>query len=112
MDFDEKFPDCITAMNSDLGEHVPFEKSVQCAGGVEFWLNTLLQTVRDTVKNVVANMAQCLVDPEYDFIAGFVHFCGQVTKFIRSKILFFFVNPHGCQWWCFIMSELPSYLIG
>lgn len=78
VDFDEQQTDNIIAMNSDLGENIPFEKSVQCTGGVEFWLNNLLQMVRDTVKNVCAAQAQCLNDPEYDFIAGFIQFCGQV----------------------------------
>lgn len=68
-------------MNAKLGERIPFEKSVQCTGGVEFWLNTLLQSVRDTVKSVLAQMAQSLVDPEYDFIGGFQSFCGQVIPF-------------------------------
>ncbi|CAG9816206.1 unnamed protein product [Phaedon cochleariae] len=77
VDFDEKKTDVIVAMNSDLGEKVPFEKGVQCTGGVEFWLNNLLQMVRDTVKNVIAAQSQCLADPDYDFIAGFVQFCGQ-----------------------------------
>nr|CAI5817756.1 unnamed protein product [Callosobruchus analis] len=77
VDFDDKKTDMITAMNSDLGEKVVFEKGVVCAGGVEFWLNSLLQMVKDTVKNVIAAMAQCFNDPDYDFIAGFVAFCGQ-----------------------------------
>ncbi|KAL1516507.1 hypothetical protein ABEB36_000416 [Hypothenemus hampei] len=77
VDFDEKKNDTITAMNSNLGEKVPFEKPVICSGGVEFWLNGLLATVRETVKGVIAAQAQCLVDPDYDFIAGFVTFCGQ-----------------------------------
>ncbi|XP_019756852.1 dynein axonemal heavy chain 8 [Dendroctonus ponderosae] len=77
VDFDEKQTDAITAMNSSLGEKVLFEKSVVCTGGVEFWLNNLLATVRDTVKGVIAAQAQCFVDPDYDFIAGFVTFCGQ-----------------------------------
>lgn len=64
-------------MLSDLGEKVPLEKPVQCIGGVEFWLNTLLNVVKETVKNVVAAQAQCLVDPDYDFINGFMNFCGQ-----------------------------------
>lgn len=64
-------------MLSDLGEKVTFEKPVQAAGGVEFWLNILLNTVKDTVRNVVAVQAQCLMDPDYDFIAGFTKFCGQ-----------------------------------
>lgn len=78
VDFDEKKSDTITAMNSNLGEKVHFEKPVVCSGGVEFWLNNLLATVRDTVKGVIAVQSQCFVDPDYDFIAGFVTFCGQV----------------------------------
>lgn len=78
MDFDEKHSEQITAMNSDLGEKIQFDKNVSCTGGVEFWLNTLLDTVKDTVKNVIAVQAQALVDPEYDFITNFQAYCGQV----------------------------------
>ncbi|XP_050311595.1 dynein axonemal heavy chain 8 [Anthonomus grandis grandis] len=77
VDFDEKHTDTIVAMNSNLGEKVLFERGVVCQGGVEFWLNNLLSTVRETVKNVIAAQAQCFVDPDYDFISGFVTFCGQ-----------------------------------
>ncbi|XP_072395911.1 dynein axonemal heavy chain 8 [Diabrotica undecimpunctata] len=77
VDFDEKKSDEIVAMNSDLGEKILFEKTVTCQGGVEIWLNHLLNAIRDTVKNVCATQAQCFNDPEYDFISGFVHFCGQ-----------------------------------
>lgn len=78
--------DQINAMMSNLGEKIPFEKPVMCTGGVEIWLNSLLMAVKDTVKNVIAAMAQCLVDPEYDFIKGFVSFCGQVRCKQRSII--------------------------
>lgn len=67
-------------MNSDLGEKIPFEKVVVCTGGVEFWLTTLLNVVRDTIRNVIAVQCQALADPEYDFITGFVHNCGQVSN--------------------------------
>ncbi|KAJ8960345.1 hypothetical protein NQ317_010570, partial [Molorchus minor] len=77
VDFDEKKTDLIVAMCSDKGRRIAFEKGVQCSGGVELWLNNLLQTVRSTIKNVIALQSQCFVDPEYDFIAGFVHTCGQ-----------------------------------
>lgn len=73
-------------MLSDLGEKVVFEKSVQCTGGVEFWLNTLLNVVKETVRGVVAAQAQCLVDPEYDFIKGFVTFCGQVSSISSTSM--------------------------
>lgn len=77
MEFDEKKPDHIVAMLSDLGEKVMFEKPVHCVGGVEFWLNSLLTVVIDTVRNVLAVQAQCFVDPDYDFVAGFINYCGQ-----------------------------------
>ncbi|KAJ8938536.1 hypothetical protein NQ318_016906 [Aromia moschata] len=77
VDFDEKKTDVIVAMCSNLGERIAFEKGVQCTGGVEIWLNQLLQTVRLTIKNVIAAQAQCFVDPEYDFVTGFVNNCGQ-----------------------------------
>lgn len=80
MEFDDKKNDTIIAMSSDLGEKVSFEKHVYCVGGVEFWLNSLLTIVKDTVKTVIATQAQCLTDPEYDFIKGFGTFCGQVKK--------------------------------
>lgn len=66
-------------MKSDLGEKIYFEKCVVCAGGVEYWLNSLLNTVKETVRNVIAVQCQALADPEYDFITGFVQNCGQAS---------------------------------
>ncbi|XP_030752815.1 dynein heavy chain 8, axonemal [Sitophilus oryzae] len=79
VDFDEKKIDTIVCMNSNLGEKVVFEKPVVCQGGVEFWLNSLLFMVRETVKGVIAAQAQCLVDPDYDFITGMTAYCGQAA---------------------------------
>lgn len=82
-------------MLSDLGEKVPFEKTVQATGGVEIWLNNLLSSVRETVKNMIAQMAQALKDPEYNFIVGFQTFSGQVIeflKFLRFIFSIFFVS--------------------
>ncbi|XP_017775151.1 PREDICTED: dynein heavy chain 8, axonemal [Nicrophorus vespilloides] len=75
--FDKKKSDMILGMSSNLDERVSFEKPVVCTGGVEIWLNSLLSTVKDTVKNVIAMQSQCFKDPEYDFIKGFVLTCGQ-----------------------------------
>lgn len=83
VEFDPKRPDTIIAMMSDLGETVNFEKPVQCIGGVELWLNSLLEMVKETVKTVIAAHAQLLTDPEYDFIQGFIPFCAQVQT-LRS----------------------------
>ncbi|KAB0798200.1 hypothetical protein PPYR_09193 [Photinus pyralis] len=75
--FDENKYEDIVGMMSDLGELIPFDKPVNCTGGVEIWINKLLDTVRDTVRGVIAVQAQCFVDPDYNFIQGFVGFCGQ-----------------------------------
>lgn len=83
VEFDPKKPDYIIAMMSDLKETVNFEKPVQCVGGVELWLNSLLEMVRETVKTVIASHAQLLADPDYDFIQGFLPFCAQVN-FLHS----------------------------
>ncbi|KAK9893078.1 hypothetical protein WA026_023570 [Henosepilachna vigintioctopunctata] len=77
VDFDEKRPELIITMNSDLGEKITLEKPVQCVGAVELWLNDMLNSVRETVKAVIAAQAQCLSDPEYNFVEGFQLFCGQ-----------------------------------
>lgn len=92
-------------MNSDLGEKIVFEKSVVCTGGVEIWLNTLLSMVRDTVRNVIALQCQALVDPEYDFIIGFVQSCGQVRFFVpillSNDFVLFFYWVFRLGWWVF-----------
>lgn len=73
-------------MKSNLGELVIFEKPVAALGSVEMWLNSLLFVVKDTVKTVLAAMAQNFVDPEYEFIKGFTGYCGQVRFFLSTKV--------------------------
>lgn len=80
VDFDPEKYDSIVAMKSDLGEVVQFERPVVATGSVEIWLNSLLAMVKETVKTVLASMAQNFVDPEYDFIKGFLGYCGQVNS--------------------------------
>ncbi|CAK1540075.1 unnamed protein product [Leptosia nina] len=76
VDFDDK--DRIVGMNSDNGENIPLDRPVTCIGGVEIWLNTLLDTMKDTVRNFIANIAQTMAgDPEFEFLSGFWHFPGQ-----------------------------------
>ncbi|XP_022920277.2 dynein axonemal heavy chain 8 [Onthophagus taurus] len=77
VEFNPDQPDNITAMIAAVGERIPFEKPVVCQGGVEIWLNSLLNAVKDTVRTVIALMSQCIADPDYDFIKGFIGFCGQ-----------------------------------
>lgn len=75
--FDEEQVDKIVGMASANGEHVALNKPVVCHGGVEIWLGKLLHEMQDTVKGILAYMAQCLTESDFDFITGFQTFCGQ-----------------------------------
>ncbi|XP_060805314.1 dynein axonemal heavy chain 8 [Amyelois transitella] len=76
VDFDDK--ERIINMNSDNGETIPLDRPVACIGGVEIWLNTLLDTMKDTVRNMIANISQTMAgDPEFEFLVGFWNFPGQ-----------------------------------
>lgn len=56
------------------------------------WLNTLLDSMQETVKNVIANISQTMIgDPEFEFLVGFWHFPGQVvinTDINNDKLLY------------------------
>uniref|UniRef100_A0AAG5D7L6 AAA+ ATPase domain-containing protein n=1 Tax=Anopheles atroparvus TaxID=41427 RepID=A0AAG5D7L6_ANOAO len=77
VEFDEKTPGKIVALCSDNGERVPLATPVHCVGGVEVWLGRLLGEMQDTMRSILAEMAQCLRNPEFNFIVGFQSFCGQ-----------------------------------
>ncbi|XP_041975311.1 dynein axonemal heavy chain 8 [Aricia agestis] len=78
VEFDDK--DRIVKMNSDNGETIPFERPVVCLGGVENWLNVLLDSMKETVKNMIANIAQTMAsDAEFEFLTGFWNFSGQAS---------------------------------
>ncbi|KAI8438603.1 hypothetical protein MSG28_011048 [Choristoneura fumiferana] len=76
VDFDDK--ERIIKMNSPNGESIPFDRPVVCMGGVEIWLNDLLDDMHDTVRNMIASIAQTMAgDPEFEFLVGFWSFPGQ-----------------------------------
>ncbi|KAJ2947929.1 hypothetical protein O0L34_g9722 [Tuta absoluta] len=76
VNFDDK--NSITVMNSDNGESIPMSQPVVCIGGVELWLNVLLDTMKDTVKTMIANICQTITgDPEFEFITGYWNSPGQ-----------------------------------
>ncbi|CAB3221710.1 unnamed protein product [Arctia plantaginis] len=76
VDFDDK--ERIVVMNSSNGESIGLEKPVTCIGGVEIWINVLLDSMQETVRNLIANIAQTMAgDAEFDFLVGFWLFPGQ-----------------------------------
>lgn len=66
------------AMNSMNNEKVPFETPVTCSGSVELWLGKLLKEMQDTMRTILASIAQSLNDPEFIFVEEFPAYCGQV----------------------------------
>ncbi|KOB76400.1 Uncharacterized protein OBRU01_03864 [Operophtera brumata] len=82
--FDDK--DRIIAINSDNGETIPLDKIVSCMGGVELWLNSLLDSMKDAVRNIIALISQAMAsDPEFEFLVAFWHFPGQILWTVDSE---------------------------
>lgn len=79
VEFDTERTDKIVAIKSAIGERVPLDsdKHVICTGGVEIWLGKLLWSMQESVKTVLASMAQSLSDPDFEFITGFPNFPAQ-----------------------------------
>lgn len=79
VEFDAYRADKIVALWSDNGERVPLDadKFVICSGGVELWLGRLLFSMQESIKSILATMAQSLSDPDFEFISGFQKFPGQ-----------------------------------
>ncbi|XP_036329883.1 dynein heavy chain 8, axonemal-like [Rhagoletis pomonella] len=77
VDFQEKTNDVMIVMNSMNNEKVAFETPVQCSGSVEIWLGKLLKEMQDTMRTILASMAQSLSDPEFIFVEEFPAYCGQ-----------------------------------
>ncbi|XP_050528019.1 dynein axonemal heavy chain 8-like [Daktulosphaira vitifoliae] len=55
-------------MISKEGEGIPFEHPVMCIGGVENWLNTLLIESKNTVNQVMSNVAAYMTNPDFSLL--------------------------------------------
>ncbi|PSN47670.1 Dynein heavy chain 8 [Blattella germanica] len=66
--FHEKEYDKIISVYSRENECIMLEKSVMCIGGVEFWLGNLLQSQKESLGSVIANVAQSLNESEFDLL--------------------------------------------
>lgn len=79
VEFDKERTDKIVALLSANGERIPLEpdKQVICTGGVEVWLGRLLSSMQESIKGILAQIAQNLSDPEFEFVNGFQSFPGQ-----------------------------------
>ncbi|KAG7190763.1 hypothetical protein KM043_006835 [Ampulex compressa] len=68
LDFSEKEYEKIVAMYSRENEKIILEKEVQCTGGVENWLNTLLNVHQQSVGAVISQGLVSLSTPNFDIL--------------------------------------------
>lgn len=75
-------------MNSREKERIALEKPVQCQGGVENWLNSLLQMHQVSVGTTISQGLQVLANPDIDLIAFIDQQVLQVNNPVMNKIRF------------------------
>ncbi|KAJ8670776.1 hypothetical protein QAD02_002035, partial [Eretmocerus hayati] len=68
LDFSEKEYEKVLAMYSREKEKITFEQPVTCVGGVENWLNALLEMHCQSVGAVISQGLQALEEPETDLL--------------------------------------------
>ena len=68
MEFHDKEYDKILAIKSREGERIPLDAPVVATGGVEVWLNRLLNMARQSVNTVICNAVAAAREPEYEHI--------------------------------------------
>lgn len=56
------------------------ENTVVCLGGVEIWLNSLLEVMQLTMQTILGRVADSLSSSDYDFISDFHYMPGQVSE--------------------------------
>lgn len=68
VEFHEKEYDKIMAIKSREGERIPLDMPVMATGGVEVWLNRLLNMARQSINTVICNAVAAAREPEYEHI--------------------------------------------
>ena len=79
VEFDKNNTDEIISIISDNKEMVMLEKPVKCIGGVEIWMGKLLKMMQESIKGIMAQIANSLWDSDFDFVRDFPTFCGQAA---------------------------------
>lgn len=63
---------------SKEGEGIPLEHSVTCVGGVENWLNLLLDESKGSVNQILGNVWTYIMDPDFKFLTMVDQYPSQV----------------------------------
>ncbi|KAG5675719.1 hypothetical protein PVAND_005600 [Polypedilum vanderplanki] len=75
--FDKEKPDTIISMYSSNGEKIPLLNSVRCIGLVEIWIGKLLESVLETVKNILGNVGSQIGEAKFDYKTFLPTLCAQ-----------------------------------
>lgn len=74
------------------GEMIQLEHSVVCVGGVEIWLNTLLNESKYSVNQVIANVSNYMMDPAFSLLTMVDTFPSQVRKlFFKNQNIIMYI---------------------
>lgn len=77
--------DTASDMVSREGEDVTLERPVACVGGVENWLNVLLNESKTSVNQIIANVANYVTDdPAFEFLTMVNQYPSQVNN-VRQR---------------------------
>lgn len=83
--------DTALRMVSREGETIALERPVICGGGVENWLNVLLNESKNSVNQIIANVANYIInDPAFDFLSMIDQYPSQVHIFRIRRVLYDF----------------------
>lgn len=96
---------------SKEGEGIPLEHPVLCVGGVENWLNVLLNESKNSVNQILTNVANYMIDdPTFTLLTMVEKFQSQVLRynFFNNKRVFFYLNNSldGFSWHTNVMDIL------
>lgn len=83
--------DKVLEIVSKEGEGIPLEHSVLCVGGVENWLNTLLNETKNSVNMIIMNVSNYMTDDSsFSLLTMVDTFPSQVRKYKPSYLAILF----------------------
>lgn len=87
--------DRVLEIVSKEGEGIPLEHSILCVGGVENWLNTLLNEAKNSVNLIIMNVSNYMTeDSSFSLLTMVDTFPSQVTKYLPTYfVILFYINP-------------------
>lgn len=79
VEFDDKKAENITSICAAENEVITLSKPIACRRSVEHWLNELLDTMKDTIGDLISQMWWMSKEVEFNYVRDFPTFCGQIS---------------------------------